>query len=80
LNENIWDWKNALILALVVGIILFLLNQYVDNTNLKSQIDSSLRKADSLRDAGSFEEAISEYQSILKTISSQRFPIEYAKT
>lgn len=84
MNENKLDWKNAFWLALFVGIIIILLgdgyHQYVENKNLKSQVDSSLRKADSLKNAGSFEEAINEYQSVLKTISSQKFPAEYGHT
>jgi hypothetical protein len=70
-NNNRLDLKNGFILALIVtligGFILFEYNQYVESENLKSQIYSSLRKADSLIYARSYEEAINEYQSILKT-------------
>jgi tetratricopeptide (TPR) repeat protein len=53
---------------------------YGERENLKSQIDSSLREADSLQDAELFEEAIDEYKSILKIVSSKEFPDEYAMT
>jgi len=43
MNKNKWDWKNGFILALIVGLILFVMgivyneyNQYEDNENLKS--------------------------------------------
>ena len=53
---------------------------YGERESLKSQIDSSLRKADSLQKAGSFEEAIKEYGGILKVVSSKKFSDEYART
>jgi tetratricopeptide (TPR) repeat protein len=79
--------KNAVIVvaiaALIVAALTFLHPIYLEHgerEDLKSQIDSSIRRADSLRDTGLFEEAIDEYKSILKMVSPKKFPDSYATT
>lgn len=86
------DWKSVSIAKVTnvvkivgpIGLILVLLFSvyvyYSEIEHEESQIDSSLRKADSLYDAGAFEEAIDEYEGILKIVSSKKLPDEYAKT
>ena len=71
------------IAALIVAVLAFLHPIYLEHDereDLKSQIDSSIREADSLRDAGLFGEAIDEYKSILKMVSPKKFPDRYATT
>ena len=75
--------KNAPVVIMIVAILALSYTLYVrhsENENLKNQIDSSIRKADSLRDAGSFEEAIDEYEGILEVVSPKKFPNRYATT
>ncbi|MCK4735767.1 MAG: tetratricopeptide repeat protein, partial [Methanophagales archaeon] len=75
--------KIVAIVGVIVAILAFgysLYQDYGERENLKSQIDTSLRKADSLQNAGSFEEAIKEYGGILKIVSSKKFSDEYART
>ena len=75
--------KNApivIMIAAILGLVYAAYDYHSGIEDLKSQIDSSLRKADSLRYAGLFEEAIDEYEDILKIVSSKKFPEEYART
>jgi len=70
----------ATLIAAVLACLYPVYLEHGEREDLKSQIDSSLREADSLRDAGSFEEAIGEYKSILKMVSPKKFPDSYATT
>ncbi len=76
--------KNPVAIAMLIVAVLALLYpvylEHSEREDLKSQIDSSIRGADSLRDAGLFGEAIDEYKSILKMVSSKKFPDRYATT
>ena len=75
--------KNAPVVIMIVAILALSCTLYIrhsENENLKSQIDSSIRNADSLCDAGLFEEAIDEYEGILEMVSPKRFPDRCAAT
>jgi len=75
--------KNASVVIMIVAILGLSYTLYVhhsENENVKNQIDSSIRKADSLQGAGSFEEAIDEYEGILEVVSPKKFPGRYAET
>ncbi|MEA3282903.1 MAG: hypothetical protein U9Q68_10215 [Euryarchaeota archaeon] len=79
--------KNAVVVVaiatLIVAVLAFLYPIYFEHGergDLKSLMDSSIRRADSLRDAGSFKEAIDEYKSVFKMVSPKKFPDRYATT
>ena len=66
------------VIGLAVAIIVFAYNVHVRHSemeNLKSQIDSSIRNADSLCDAGLFGEAIDEYEGILEIVSPKKLVV-----
>ena len=76
--------KNAPIVIMIVVILVAAHTLYVrhsESEDLKNQIDSSIRRADSLYDAGAWEKAIDEYEGILELekFSSKKFPDEYAQ-
>jgi len=86
-NNNERDWKKYFWMAVVGGILLLFLfgvyqarNEYNEYEKLRNQVDLSLQKAFNLQNAGSFMEARNEYEGILNTISSNRFPDEYVLT
>ena len=82
------DWKNnfwmGIIVIIITGLIISTLygiyTDYSERENLKSNIEPLIRKADSLQKSGEFEEAINEYEEILKVISPKNLPVEYATT
>jgi tetratricopeptide (TPR) repeat protein len=78
-KENFWI---GIIVVVVTGLLVSgLYGYYTENKEIdikKSQIDSSLQKADSRLDSGQYEEAINLYEEIINTISSKEFPYRYA--
>ena len=73
----------VMVATLIVAVLALLYPVYLEHSereNLKSQIDSSIRDADSLLYTGLFEEAIDEYKSILEMVSPKKFPDRYATT
>src|SRR5574341_1433767 len=80
-----FNWTSISIIIAILSLVLsglsynfFVSRENAAKENLKSQVYSSIQKADSLYEAGLFEEAIGEYENILNTISSKIFPDEYA--
>ena len=83
------DWKNGfwigiaviIITGLIVSILYGIYSDHLEKDQLKSQIEPIIRKADNLAASGEFEEAIDEYENILKLlISPEILPVEYAAT
>ncbi len=76
----------VIVVAIVALVVVFLAGIYpahlkhVERENLKNQIDSYMWKADSLMDAGSFEEVFDEYDGISKVVSPKKFPGRYVTT
>lgn len=56
-----------------------LYQEHTKKADIESQFDSSMRKAESLSDAGELNEAINLYEEIIKSISSNSNPREYAR-
>ena len=78
--------SKAIAVAIFILAALFappaLYDLYLEHTkkeDIESQFDSSLRKAESLSDAGELNEAIKLYEEIIKSISSNSNPREYAR-
>jgi tetratricopeptide (TPR) repeat protein len=82
------DWKNnfwiGIIVIIITGLIISILygiyTDYSERDNLKSNIEPLIRKANSLLSSGEFEEAINEYEEILKAVSPKNLPVKYATT
>ena len=80
-KDNYWIKIIVIIFTgLIISILYGIYADYSERENLKSNIEPLIRKADSLERLGDFEDAINEYEEILKVISPKNLPVEYATT
>jgi tetratricopeptide (TPR) repeat protein len=76
--------KKAVILFILAALLAppGLWNLYQEHENKQEEsslIETSLTKADSLHDAGEYEEAVMLYEETIKKIPSIKFPSEYGR-
>ena len=80
-NTN-WEIVAGLLVTIGIAVIGFLYSKWQERkkeNEFISQIDSSIRDTDALLDSAEHAEAINKYDSVLNTISPQKYPNQWEK-